>query len=218
MLVPILYVINALDLAIRFPKLVIILMVLFSMVFLGINHALHGLFAAHSIPEKPQRQPLGQYVREALVMGTPLVVLIGGYLAFNLSYAGTLMPVSGKMKHFWSTLANPVYGKARNFLDVFGIGERVNPWRTEISRLQQGIERLLNAVGLQSDVYAVILLFAVLALLLAGVVFLLKKAHVNSLDKMNRLSFPGVVNRQPDARGVLLRLGLHRHPQLVLDR
>ena len=192
-LVPILYVINALGLAMRFPKLVIILMVLFSMLFIGINHALHGLFTVSSMPEKPQRQPLCQYVHEALVMGAPLVVLIGGYLAFNLSYAGTLMPVSGKMKHFWSTLANPVYGKARNFLDVFGIGERVNPWRTEISRLQQGIERLLNTVGLQSDVYAAILLFAVLALLLGGVVFLLKKAHVNSLDKMNRLLFPALV-------------------------
>ena len=133
-------VINALDLAIRFPKLVIILMVLFSMLFLGINHATARIICrAAGIPEKTQSQPtLWQYEREALVMGAPLVVLIGGYLAFNLSYAGTLMPVSGKMKHFWSTLANPVYGKARNFLDVFGIGERVNPWRTETSWLQQG--------------------------------------------------------------------------------
>ena len=191
-LVPILYVINALGLAMRFPKLVIILMVLFSTLFLGINHALQGFFAKSHSPGKPKRQPLWQYVREAVVMGAPLVVLIGGYLAFNLSYAGTMMPVSGKMKHFWSTLANPVYGKARNFLDVFGIGERVNPWRTETSWLQRGIERLLTAIGLQGDVYTVILLFAVLALLLAGLVILLKKAHANSLDKMNRMFFPAL--------------------------
>ena len=190
--VMILYAINTLGLAMRFPKLVIILMVVFSTLFIGINHALHGLFAVPHVIERIKTPTLWQYVRQALVMGSPLVVLIGGYLAFNLSYAGTLMPVSGKMKHFWSTLANPVYGKARNFLDVFGIGERVNPWRIEISWMQRGIDRLLAVIGVQGDVYPVILLFAVLALLLGGVIFLFKKAHVNSLDKMNRLFFPAL--------------------------
>lgn len=192
-LVPILYAINALQLSIRFPKLLIMLMVILSMLFVGINHALHGLYVTPPLTEKSKKPTLRQYVRDALVMGLPLVVLIGGYLAFNLLYAGTLLPVSGKMKHFWSTLANPVYGKVRNFLDVFGIGERVNPWRVEISWLERGIERFLTGLGVQSDVYAVALLFAALAFLLAGVLFMLKKAHVNSLDKLNHLLFPALL-------------------------
>ena len=191
-IIPILYAINAFQFTIRFPKLLIILMVLLSTLFIGVNHALHGLFVAQKLSEKTKKLTLRQYVREALVMGSPLVVLIGGYLLFNLRYAGTLMPVSGKLKHFWSTLANPVYGKARNFLDVFGIGERVNPWRAEITLLQRGVERVLAGLGIQGDVYEEVLLFAVLAILLAGVLFLFKISHVNTLDKMNRLLFPAL--------------------------
>ncbi len=191
-LVPILYIINAFQFSIRFPKLLIILMVVLSSLFLGINHVMHGLFSSAQLNEKTNRPGSRQYVREALVMGSPLVVLIGGYLLFNLWYAGTLMPVSGKMKHFWSTLSNPVYGKARNFLDVFGIGERVNPWRAEISWLQRGVERVLAGLKIQADVYEVVLLFVVIAFLLAGVILLLKMAHVNALDKMNRLLFPAL--------------------------
>jgi len=192
LLVPILYAINALDIAIRFPKLVIILMVFFSILFIGINHVVHGLSVRGLIIEKKPPQVFWKYFFQALVMGTPLVILFGGYLTFNFLYAGTLMPVSGKIKHFWSTLANPVYGKARNFLDVFALGERVNPLRIETTWLQKMANQLLEIIGVKGEIYSVVLLFILMALLVGGTIYFLKEAHANSLSKMNRLFFPAL--------------------------
>ncbi len=40
----------------------------------------------------------------------PLAIALGGYMGFNLAYAGTALPVSGQIKRWWGTLPNTVYG------------------------------------------------------------------------------------------------------------
>ena len=41
----------------------------------------------------------------------PIVAGLILYLSFNISYAGTAMPVSGSVKRWWGTLPNTVYGR-----------------------------------------------------------------------------------------------------------
>lgn len=62
----------------------------------------------------------------AAVPGTALVV----YTVWNKLVFGSWTPVSGQIKHWWASLANPIYGdKPRVIADFFGLtGESTNPW------------------------------------------------------------------------------------------
>ncbi|HZU86285.1 MAG TPA: hypothetical protein VFF78_02305, partial [Anaerolineaceae bacterium] len=52
------------------------------------------------------------FFKTVAAYGIPLVLLIGGYMAFNYAYFGTLTPVSGQIKQWWGTLPVTVYGWA----------------------------------------------------------------------------------------------------------
>ena len=41
----------------------------------------------------------------------PVLGSLTAYMAFNESYAGSAMPVSGKIKHWWGTLPHTIYGR-----------------------------------------------------------------------------------------------------------
>lgn len=41
----------------------------------------------------------------------PVFTILAGYMAINKAYAGSAMPVSGQIKHWWGTLPNTVYGR-----------------------------------------------------------------------------------------------------------
>jgi hypothetical protein len=52
----------------------------------------------------------------------PVLGSLAAYMAFNKFYAGSAMPVSGKVKHWWGTLPNTIYGRPVKLLS--GIASR----------------------------------------------------------------------------------------------
>jgi hypothetical protein len=51
----------------------------------------------------------------------PIAMLMGIFLLWSHQYAGTFMPVSGQIKHWWAGLPNTVYGSAiKNNRQLFG--------------------------------------------------------------------------------------------------
>lgn len=50
-------------------------------------------------------------ISEALVYGAPTALLLGGYMLWSHFYFGTFSPVSGQIKHWWSTLWAGIYGR-----------------------------------------------------------------------------------------------------------
>lgn len=51
------------------------------------------------------------FLKTATAYALPLILLIGGYMAFNYFYFGTFTPVSGQIKQWWGTLPVTIYGR-----------------------------------------------------------------------------------------------------------
>ena len=51
------------------------------------------------------------WVERAFWFYSPILITLILYLFVNIRYAGTAMPVSGQIKHWWGTIPNTVYGR-----------------------------------------------------------------------------------------------------------
>jgi len=196
-LVPLLYLINAFDVSIRFPKLVIILEVVLSTIFIMINHLLRELRPVQTDSSSSPVMTINQStLLTAVRVIIPVAMGIGAYLIFNLRYFSTLLPVSGRIKHFWSTLDNTAYGRARDFFDVFGIGSRINPWQSETAALRSLTDGVLvktaSYSGFNSRVAFSIALIALVLLL----VLLLARARGGTLERWAGVP-AGAMDRKP---------------------
>ena len=221
--VTVLYGINALDLPIRFAKLLIILDALFSSALIMLNHTCHALKCSADLSQTAKKKSFlifkqfGSTLKGAFFMGAPVLLLVSAYLYLNFRVFSTIMPVSGRVKHFWSTLPNSIYGKARTFLDVFGLGGRVNPWKEVTDALTSLANKSLAALGVFSEVTRNILFFVLLALLVPGLIILFKTGKYQRPAQTERPLFPGAFPRQPGSYHPLFGQRLRGDPQLVLD-
>lgn len=192
-LVPLLYLINAFDVSIRFPKLVIILEVVLSTIFIMINHLLREL---RPVQTDSSSLPVMTINQSTLVTAVrviiPVAIGIGAYLIFNLRYFSTLLPVSGRIKHFWSTLDNTAYGRARDFFDVFGIGSRINPWQSETAALRSLTDGVLVKTASYSGFNSRVAFSIALIALVLALVLLLARARGGTLEKMGRVFLPAL--------------------------
>ncbi len=50
------------------------------------------------------------WMRRPLAYFIPILILVGIYFAWNQINFGTMMPVSGQIKHWWGTLSTTIYG------------------------------------------------------------------------------------------------------------
>lgn len=192
-LIPLLYLFNVMELFFRFPKLVIILELIFSTAWISTNHLTHELRSS----EEPAVVAGGNWFDKQLLLRTfyitlPIAIGLGTYLSFNQLYFSSALPISGRIKHFWSTLDNPVYGKARNFFDVFGIGERINPWSAEMSWLRYLTDQILKTLGAYTERSSDITFSITLILLILVIIFLLANAKGNIFEKLNGIFLPAL--------------------------
>jgi hypothetical protein len=109
-------------------------------------------------------------LRSGLSYFLPVGALLGAYLAWNYFFVGTLMPVSGSIKHWWSLLSNTVYGTVIHTVpELFGIQGSMNAWKLAFSPftlIRQAAEKYLGlAAPLVSN--ALILLLAALLVVFA---------------------------------------------------
>lgn len=203
-LVPILYLINAFDFSIRFPKLVIILEFVLSTMFIVINHLLRELRSSRQDTSLPRVVSIDKTIFPAAIrVILPAAIGIGAYLIFNLRYFSTLLPVSGRIKHFWSTLDNTAYGRARDFFDVFGIGARINPWQSETVSLRSLTDGVLEKIGLYSGFNSRVVFSLTLVALLLLLILLLARARAGTLEKMAGVFLPALFI------GSLFRVGFY---------
>ncbi len=111
------------------------------------------------------------------------------YVGWNELYFGTAMPISGQVKHWWSTLPNTVYGHDFN-LGVFlslSPGKNVGPWSLVTSRLNDFVTRLLEQFGLLSSTSYWISVSIILGLILWGLVLLFKASKFDWRESTRRI-------------------------------
>ncbi|MRS03153.1 hypothetical protein EG832_08015, partial [bacterium] len=83
-----------------------------------------------------------QVLSEGVFYGAPNAVLLGSYMIINKVTFGSFSPVSGQIKHWWSTMPNTVYSRAGNLLDTLGLGTGggSGPWSLLTSKIYQAAE------------------------------------------------------------------------------
>ena len=127
-----------------------------------------------------------------LAYAAPIAVLVGAYMLFNKIIFGSFSPVSGQIKHWWSTLINTVYNRPTNFLAVMGLGNSggSGPWALFTSKVYEAAEGAAEmAQGLNPD-----WVFGIFLLLLTGLFIWLMSVEKNRLaEKYHRLFIPALL-------------------------
>ncbi len=79
---------------------------------------------------------------DGISYGAPIAAILGSYMVFNKITFGSFSPVSGQIKHWWSTMPNTVYSRAGNLLDTLGLGTGggSGPWSLLTSKIYQAAE------------------------------------------------------------------------------
>lgn len=98
-------------------------------------------------------------LRDGVSYGSPIALLLGSYMIFNKLTFGSFTPVSGQIKHWWSTMPNTVYSRAVSLLDVLGLstGGGNGPWSILTSKIYQAAEFASRFIsGIRIDILFVI--------------------------------------------------------------
>ena len=154
----------ALDAAIGFALVLIVHMVLLKSV--QINP--HNPFTTLGLWVKSHWKSV---LQDGLAFGTPIAFFVGIYMVFNKLTFGTFSPISGQIKHWWSTMINTVYGRPNTLLSVLGLSTTGSngPWSLVTSKLMliaEGIGRKFSGVNPEIIFGALIVIVLVLFLLL----------------------------------------------------
>ena len=114
-----------------------------------------------------------------LSYGLPTMLIVGSYMLYNKVTFGTFSPVSGQIKHWWSTMDNTVYIHPNTILSVLGLSPSTSagPWSlltSKIYAMAEGINQGFS--GIATD-----LAFGVLFLLLTVVFLVIMRAEKGRL-------------------------------------
>jgi hypothetical protein len=104
---------------------------------------------------------------DGISYGAPIAVLVGSYMLFNKFTFGSFSPVSGQIKHWWSTMANTVYSRAGNLLDTLGLGTGGGngPWSLLTSKIYQAAEFASKPFASMDKNAAFVVVFAIVVAL-----------------------------------------------------
>lgn len=113
--------------------------------------------------------------------GAPIAVLIGSYMIFNRVTFGSFSPVSGQIKHWWSTMPNTVYARAVSLLDVLGLstGGGNGPWSLFTSKIDKAGDIVASSFPSLSGNLA----FSIICIVVAVLFLLLMKAQDGKLAR-----------------------------------
>ncbi len=118
--------------------------------------------------------------------GTLLMLL---YLGWNKIYFGTYSPISGQVKHWWSTLPNTVYGHPIDLKVFLSISPKANygPWSLITSPLDGLISNILDRLGaLTAPAYWGVII-VLIGLLVWGINSLFNKCKYDWQDRFKRI-------------------------------
>jgi len=113
--------------------------------------------------------------------GAPIALLVGSYMIFNKITFGSFSPVSGQIKHWWSTMPNTVYARAVSLLDALGLstGGGNGPWAILTSKIYQVTELIAKPFKLAN----LDILFVFFGAVTIGLFLLLMKAQNGKLAR-----------------------------------
>lgn len=117
---------------------------------------------------------------DLLAYGSPILLLIGGYMIFNKLVFGTFTPVSGQIKHWWSTLANTVYVGKSSLVTVLGLSPNGNsgPWSLVTSYIDEASTWFCGLLKINDRLSGMLIFILFTVILLAAVVWVIKAAGV----------------------------------------
>ncbi len=121
----------------------------------------------------------------------PIATLIGGYMIFNKLTVGLYTPVSGQIKHWWSSMANTVYSKPVTFLSVIGLSSEDGngPWSLLTSKVFWAAEKIYALLNLATpEIYYGLLILILIGLL----VWVLRTNGCQPVQNANQLFIPAV--------------------------
>jgi hypothetical protein len=119
----------------------------------------------------------------------PGALLMTIYIGWNEVYFGTLTPISGQVKHWWSTLPNTVYGHDFN-LGVFlslSPGINVGPWSLLTGSLNGIVKALLDRFGLATGQSYWIGMALLIGLITWGLILLFETSRLDWKEKTRRI-------------------------------
>ncbi len=141
-----------------------------------------------------------EWLNRIIAYFLPVFGFLGAYMAFNEFYAGSAMPVSGKIKHWWGTLPNTIYGRPIKTLSgvissFFDPNPETGPlWllASPIQKFTVFLMRLLNLTG-SSTVSVRNFISAILWIGLAAFTFVLVYRYWKEAGKLfNLTALPAV--------------------------
>ena len=135
------------------------------------------------------RENFKRILGEGIQYFSPGVILMIVYLTWNKLYFGTPMPISGQVKHWWSTLPNTVYGHPfdlKVFLSLSPSGN-YGPWSLATSWMDGIINSQLNRYDLLSEPNYWLVLVASIVLITSAVVALFRSSRIDWQEKIHRI-------------------------------
>lgn len=133
-------VLNVLGVIESFPRSVILYDAVLTLVLFGVVWFAGSRFIKQPTAVKFGTEFRGEFAvwfRRGLAYSLPVVLILGGYMAWSYFTFGTASPVSGQVKHWWGTLPDTVYGDPiQSFGGLFGFPETLNgAWQMLFSPL-----------------------------------------------------------------------------------
>jgi len=191
--VGLMYAINAMGWQVRFSKPVIFADVAATIGLLLLNHFAHWWFGKEETESPTEKFDFFGLFRRSLFVALPPAVVLFIYVMVNKILFFSATPVSGRVKHFWSTFDNTPYTNVRNLYDIFGAGKAMNPFASVTGPLKDFAKWLVSLFGVQNpagDEIAYLLVCGLITTLLA---ILLLKAPIKYRGFLVNLMIPALL-------------------------
>jgi len=176
-----------------FPRTVILVDMGLSLIWLATsrlpvreNSKAEGVQRILSIPDLKKHW---QKIQIGLAYALPNAIILGIYVGTNRWVFGTFSPVSGQIKHWWSSLVNPIYGRLPStFGGVIGLPvDGDSAWPLFTSILRAASKPLSGWIGMSTRTGNALVQF-IIACIVAGLIFLLLRKRVPYwIEKVNGL-------------------------------
>lgn len=120
----------------------------------------------------------------------PLLTALSGYMLWNKSYCGSMMPVSGQIKRWWGLLPNTVYGRPIKTLagvmnSVFSAEGESSPYWLLTRPLHQLSKWLGKFLDIRPDSFADSYLVVVIWLIFLTSIFVLISRRWRTIKKLS---------------------------------
>ena len=142
--------------------------------------------------EAVTRQQLTEKITRAVSYALPNAVILAIYVTVNKIVFDTFTPVSGQVKHWWSTLVNPIYGRvASNFGEMIGFPAKSDTsWSLFLNGVRLVSLKLVDWFEVQTRTGRLVMDLLVLLILLLLIFLILRRNLAYWMEQANHLGLP----------------------------